>query len=199
MSHLTYSGSSGNGGNIPEDYSNDILNCKHSQPAPVSSASSLDSRFMMDLPDESDLFQSIQNALENDDTIADDVDDAATAEDAIGGSSGFLVPPSSDANADQLSYLAPSSSSHNEPLILPNTATTASSDHRAQAQAPAPAVTVNNTVPEFLYQLTRMLSEDNREIIEWSNGMCVCIVAVVRDVRHCRSLTVNVQRVNGAP
>jgi hypothetical protein len=27
-----------------------------------------------------------------------------------------------------------------------------------------------NSVPEFLYQLTKMLTEDNRDIIEWSNG-----------------------------
>eukprot|EP00546_Thalassionema_frauenfeldii_P015072 CAMPEP_0178914264 /NCGR_PEP_ID=MMETSP0786-20121207/11327_1 /TAXON_ID=186022 /ORGANISM="Thalassionema frauenfeldii, Strain CCMP 1798" /LENGTH=334 /DNA_ID=CAMNT_0020587149 /DNA_START=507 /DNA_END=1511 /DNA_ORIENTATION=- len=28
----------------------------------------------------------------------------------------------------------------------------------------------NNTVAEFLYQLTKMLTDDNREIIEWNNG-----------------------------
>jgi len=28
----------------------------------------------------------------------------------------------------------------------------------------------HNTVAEFLYQLTKMLTDDNREIIEWSNG-----------------------------
>ena len=27
-----------------------------------------------------------------------------------------------------------------------------------------------NTVAEFLYQLTKMLTDDNREVIEWSNG-----------------------------
>ena len=27
-----------------------------------------------------------------------------------------------------------------------------------------------NTVPEFLYQLTKMLTDNNRDIIEWSNG-----------------------------
>lgn len=30
----------------------------------------------------------------------------------------------------------------------------------------------NASIPEFLYQLTRMLTDDNREIIEWSNGTC---------------------------
>ena len=32
------------------------------------------------------------------------------------------------------------------------------------------ALVTNTTVPEFLYQLTKMLTDDNREIIEWSNG-----------------------------
>merc|ERR1712238_226224 len=31
-------------------------------------------------------------------------------------------------------------------------------------------IVANTTVPEFLYQLTKMLSDDNRTIIEWSNG-----------------------------
>ena len=41
---------------------------------------------------------------------------------------------------------------------------------------PSPNVVVpatmptTNTVPEFLYQLTKMLTDNNREIIEWSNG-----------------------------
>jgi hypothetical protein len=32
------------------------------------------------------------------------------------------------------------------------------------------AVPANNTVPEFLYQLTKMLTGGHNEIIEWSNG-----------------------------
>jgi len=36
---------------------------------------------------------------------------------------------------------------------------------------PAAAVHPSSTsIPEFLYQLTKMLTDDNREIIEWSNG-----------------------------
>lgn len=34
----------------------------------------------------------------------------------------------------------------------------------------APSMTATNTVPEFLYQLTKMLTDNNREVIEWSNG-----------------------------
>jgi hypothetical protein len=33
-----------------------------------------------------------------------------------------------------------------------------------------PEMPVTNTVPEFLYQLTRMLTDNNRDVIEWSNG-----------------------------
>ncbi|CAB9519600.1 stress transcription factor A [Seminavis robusta] len=33
-----------------------------------------------------------------------------------------------------------------------------------------PAAPANNTVPEFLYQLTKMLTGGHNEIIEWSNG-----------------------------
>jgi hypothetical protein len=34
----------------------------------------------------------------------------------------------------------------------------------------APGAAASNSIPEFLYQLTKMLSGDNRGIIEWSNG-----------------------------
>lgn len=33
-----------------------------------------------------------------------------------------------------------------------------------------PEMQSTNTVPEFLYQLTRMLTDNNRDVIEWSNG-----------------------------
>jgi hypothetical protein len=36
-----------------------------------------------------------------------------------------------------------------------------------------------NTVPEFLYQLTKMLSDSNREVIEWSHGEYKLIVIPV--------------------
>jgi hypothetical protein len=34
----------------------------------------------------------------------------------------------------------------------------------------APAAPNNNTVAEFLFQLSKMLTDDNKEVIEWSNG-----------------------------
>lgn len=33
-----------------------------------------------------------------------------------------------------------------------------------------PSIASPNAVPEFLYQLTKMLTDNNRDIIEWSNG-----------------------------
>jgi hypothetical protein len=33
-----------------------------------------------------------------------------------------------------------------------------------------PSVASPNAVPEFLYQLSKMLTDNNRDIIEWSNG-----------------------------
>eukprot|EP00542_Grammatophora_oceanica_P021822 CAMPEP_0194027366 /NCGR_PEP_ID=MMETSP0009_2-20130614/1523_1 /TAXON_ID=210454 /ORGANISM="Grammatophora oceanica, Strain CCMP 410" /LENGTH=498 /DNA_ID=CAMNT_0038666411 /DNA_START=307 /DNA_END=1803 /DNA_ORIENTATION=+ len=39
-----------------------------------------------------------------------------------------------------------------------------------QAPPPAPVQPNNNTVAEFLYQLTKMLTDDNKSVIEWSNG-----------------------------
>jgi hypothetical protein len=48
------------------------------------------------------------------------------------------------------------------PSLTPLTAASATT---AAAAAPA-----NNTVAEFLYQLTKMLTDDNREVIEWSNS-----------------------------
>jgi len=40
----------------------------------------------------------------------------------------------------------------------------------SSAAATNSVVASNNHVPEFLYQLTKMLTDDNREIIEWSKG-----------------------------
>ena len=34
---------------------------------------------------------------------------------------------------------------------------------------------VANTIPEFLYQLTKLLTDDNRDAIEWNYGKRVLI------------------------
>ena len=36
-----------------------------------------------------------------------------------------------------------------------------------------PGTAGNNSIPEFLYQLTKMLTDNNRHIIEWTNGTSV--------------------------
>jgi hypothetical protein len=46
-----------------------------------------------------------------------------------------------------------------------------------------PACASQNNVPEFLYQLTKMLYDENKEIIEWNNGKCdVCLQLMVKFV-----------------
>lgn len=61
-------------------------------------------------------------------------------------------------NTDQQSLL-------NHPLLLPTTNGVVAS----AAVGPA-TIALNGSVPEFLFQLMKMLTDDNREIIEWSNG-----------------------------
>lgn len=62
------------------------------------------------------------------------------------------------------STLSTKQSIPSQPLLLP----------AAQAMPTAttgPAtIALNGSVPEFLFQLMKMLTDDNREIIEWSNG-----------------------------
>jgi hypothetical protein len=33
-------------------------------------------------------------------------------------------------------------------------------------------ITSSGSIPDFLFQLTKMLTDNNRDIIEWSNGRC---------------------------
>jgi len=49
--------------------------------------------------------------------------------------------------------------SHNQVHISPSTGVVV-----------PPIIPNSSTVPEFLYQLTKMLTDNNRDIIEWSNG-----------------------------
>ena len=61
-------------------------------------------------------------------------------------------------------YISPNATSSVPVPIMPSLPSNA-----PQSATPAPANTTN-TVAEFLYQLTKMLTEDNKEVIEWSNG-----------------------------
>jgi len=133
----------------------------HRSPTLVSSTSSLDS-FLMDFPGDSDFFDGMHNAF-----------DSNTIDDSNNGEGGGGVGTS---QLSMGSNTVSSSSLHDQPqkqIHLQNVASSDLGQSQQVISAPAPAATataVNNTVPEFLYQLTKMLSHDNREIIEWSNG-----------------------------
>lgn len=73
-----------------------------------------------------------------------------------------------DKEASSINHLVESSSFEPSGMLLPAAVPIIS---RPAAAVPAPApVSVNNTVAEFIFQLTKMLTDDNREVIEWSNG-----------------------------
>lgn len=61
-------------------------------------------------------------------------------------------------------------SSSSAPTGMMLTAPVAIAPSPAVAPTPAPAAPNNNTVAEFLFQLSKMLTDDNKEIIEWNNG-----------------------------
>jgi hypothetical protein len=64
----------------------------------------------------------------------------------------------SSGSLDQMSSSVPLMARTNQLHISPTTGVT------------VPEMPITNTVPEFLYQLTRMLTDNNRDVIEWSNG-----------------------------
>eukprot|EP00541_Cyclophora_tenuis_P000687 CAMPEP_0116547942 /NCGR_PEP_ID=MMETSP0397-20121206/4053_1 /TAXON_ID=216820 /ORGANISM="Cyclophora tenuis, Strain ECT3854" /LENGTH=548 /DNA_ID=CAMNT_0004072521 /DNA_START=244 /DNA_END=1890 /DNA_ORIENTATION=+ len=60
---------------------------------------------------------------------------------------------------------------HSQPnQALPAPAAGAGHQIQGQPVSGAPSSTPHHPIAEFLYQLTKMLTDDNREIIEWSNG-----------------------------
>jgi hypothetical protein len=66
--------------------------------------------------------------------------------------------------------VASSSSSSMVPTGMLLSAPSVPSVPPVAVQAPAPAAPNSNTVAEFLFQLSKMLTDDNSEVIEWSNG-----------------------------
>jgi hypothetical protein len=129
----------------------------------VSSASSLDS-FLMELPAPAAFGLDMQAASERDEQYYDPTgnsiqdeeykeshDDDMITNDAAEISEHLLDDDDDDLQAQHMELLAPPSTE----MML---------------SAPQTAVAVNSNTPEFLYQLTRMLTEDNSDVIEWSNG-----------------------------
>jgi len=110
------------------------------QPVPVSSTSSLDS-FIMELPT-SDTIDPAIGSL-NDMSLASGSGLEARA---MGPPPALLAP--------NPQFSVPGGASSSEAFIVQHGG--------AGAQSAS--------VPEFLYQLTKMLTDDNRSIIEWSNG-----------------------------
>jgi len=124
----------------------------------------------MDLTEGSDFFESLHNAFENDSTIDDNNQDGLV-DDTIENSQYTTMMPSNTISSSSLhDHNQQQHASYPEALQLQNIA----SDQQVlqlPSTAPAPTASASsNTVPEFLYQLTKMLTHDNSEIIEWSNG-----------------------------
>mmetsp|Transcript_16457 Transcript_16457/g.27889 ORF Transcript_16457/g.27889 Transcript_16457/m.27889 type:complete len:509 (-) Transcript_16457:60-1586(-) len=78
-----------------------------------------------------------------------------------------LIPASTTQLPAPVSLQASTSSSATVPVpIMPSLPST--TPHATVT--PASSTNNANTVAEFLYQLTKMLTDDNKEVIEWSNG-----------------------------
>jgi len=170
MSNINNDSSNNSGNSTAVDADANTLR-NHRRPTLVSSASSLDSILAMELPDSADLFDGMDSAFRNDDTIDED-DNIFPRENGMGSTSQLLMPASNSVSSSSLN-----DQQHQMQLQLPTVLASAADLQQQQGQfvhpraaAPAPAVAMNNTVPEFLYQLTKMLTPDNKEIIEWSNG-----------------------------
>lgn len=83
------------------------------------------------------------------------------------------APESSNTDTRQDSYQPDPAGVSSETLVsVPDTSVSQNHVHISPATGIiVPAGGPNtNTVPEFLYQLTKMLTDNNRDIIEWSNG-----------------------------
>ncbi len=82
-------------------------------------------------------------------------------------------PPFGPQEASQLNPL-PTSSLPSHSLVptalLPQTSQTHVQIQPSTGVIVETSMPTTNTVPEFLYQLTKMLTDNNRDIIEWSKG-----------------------------
>jgi HSF-type DNA-binding len=145
-------------------------------PTQISSSSSLDS-FLLNLPTSSDTgsphYMNI-DAYGNNDTEADY---------GANWSSSNSLPAhvaEGDRSAQDLGSIPEQVDHPNGNLGVPDP--TSSNLHFRPVQsrrvsapaAMASTVAVNTSVPEFLYQLTKMLTDENKDVIEWVSGKCAC-------------------------
>ena len=132
----------------------------HRSPTIVSSGSSLDS-FLMDFQAGADFLDGINEALDR-----NEIGDGNREELEIDDPSQLAMHISTVSSGtlhDRKKIYTNASSPHD---VLQRVA---SFEQHAQS-APSSVVAASSNVPEFLYQLTKMLTQDNREVIEWSNG-----------------------------
>lgn len=144
------------------------LASKGQLPVQISSASSLDS-FLIDLPPPSELALQVNSCggFGIDTTEAEEV----TTESS-------LSPPNNDSMlfaANLFFDLDDSNSVREQAFAFEGLHVAMPSTARSQGRSLAPAsssaaVLINNSVPEFLYQLTKMLTDKNTDVIEWANG-----------------------------
>ena len=73
-------------------------------------------------------------------------------------------------NNSYIGVSAPPPTSEPEPQASSNVTGTGSLQITSSTGVLVASTPNTNTVPEFLYQLTKMLTDNNRDIIEWSNG-----------------------------
>jgi len=139
-----------------------------SLPASVSSASSLDSMHQAsrqelyissDIPSMGSDTRQIENASDpRGDNHGAESQNASRPQQY----QGVISPPASAAMPSTTSLSLPT-------MMLP-------SNHLGVPVLPSgtplsmPGTAGNNSIPEFLYQLTKMLTDNNRHIIEWTNG-----------------------------
>jgi hypothetical protein len=140
-------------------------------PVQISSASSLDS-FFIDLPQPYFTLQlNNSNGLGNDETDGQESTTGTSQTIPSSDSMLFNSQQATNWNLEDLSSACDQALGSDE---LNVTMTSALQSHRRRATAPAsatnaPAV-INNSVPEFLCQLTKMLTDSNTDVIEWSKG-----------------------------
>jgi len=82
--------------------------------------------------------------------------------------------PTATVSSASLDDMNNDTGAHSEATFQAST-TSVSSLHNFRPSYPSNMMSTNN-VPEFLYQLTKMLTENNRGIIEWSEGTFVCVL-----------------------
>jgi hypothetical protein len=139
--------------------------------ATVSSATTELDTFFMDFDPQSAM-GSGENNESNEATV--DMDDYHTTE-----SSNSLNDYSNMPFSSQLDYDFPIRESTHIRVDRVGLMTQSHNNHEADIVHPTVSVATasvspplnNNSVPEFLYQLTKMLTENNNDVIEWSHGM----------------------------